>query len=173
MKYILIFLSFSLFSCGNTFYIVRHAEKAPVEAGASQQMTADPPLSEAGNVRAIDLREVLSTKDIRHIFSTNFKRTISTAQPLNELEGRTHIEIYSSRRDSMDAFIEKLKSIKKGNVLVVGHSNTIDDLANKLCGKSVVAGDLDERIYDNLFIIKRMGNRFSFLLKKYGVPSKE
>lgn len=171
MRYIFVLLSFFLFSCGNTYYIVRHAEKAPVEAGASQMMAADPPLSEAGQIRAIELREKLKSKSIRYIFSTNFKRTLSTAQPLNELRGHTHIEIYSSKKDSMDAFINKLKAIKKGNVLVVGHSNTIDDIANKLCGKTVVPGNLDETQYDNLFVIKRKGNRYSFTNKKYGKPS--
>lgn len=171
MKILLLCISVFLFSCSNTIYIVRHAEKAPVEAGASQMMASDPPLSEAGKVRAIALRDKLKGDNIRYIYSTNTKRTIATAQPLNELRGNTRIEIYSSKKDSTDAFIERLKAIRKGNVLVVGHSNTIDDLANKLCGTTVVPGDLDDSAYDNLYIIKRKGKSYKFSNEKYGVKS--
>lgn len=71
----------------------------------------------------------------------------------------------------MDMFIKKLKAIKKGNVLVVGHSNTIDDIANKLCGKTVVPGDLKETQYDNLFVVRRKGKKFVFTNKKYGAST--
>lgn len=171
MRFLLLIISVLLLSCGNTIYIVRHAEKAPVEVGASQMMTSDPPLSDAGKVRAIALRDRLKGENVRYIFSTNTKRTITTAQPLNELIGTTQIEIYSSKKDSTDAFIEKLKTIRKGDVLVVGHSNTIDDLANKLCGQTFVPGDLKDSEYDNLYIIKRRGSNYIFRNDKYGAKS--
>lgn len=171
MRILLLSISVLLFSCGNTIYIVRHAEKAPVEAGASQMMASDPPLSDAGRIRAIALRDRLKGEGIRYIYSTNTKRTLSTAQPLNELSGNTRIEIYSSKKDSVDAFIERLKSIGKGNVLVVGHSNTVDDLVNKLCGTTVVPGDLKDSEYDNLYIIKRKGKEYYFKAEKYGEKS--
>jgi broad specificity phosphatase PhoE len=170
MKYLSLVVFVILSSCGNTFYVVRHAEKAPVSAGASQMMASDPPLSEAGKVRAIELREKLKGENIRYIYSTNFKRTLSTVQPLSEAMS-VLITTYSSRKDSMDQFIQHLKVIKKQNVLVVGHSNTIDDIANKLCGSTVVAGDLPETQYDNLFIIKRKGKRYVFSRKKYGAAT--
>lgn len=168
MRYFLLLSLFFFCSCGNTFFIVRHAEKAPVAAGAGQMQANDPLLSEAGQVRAMVLREELKNDNVKYIFSTNYQRTMSTARPLNELRGATAIEVYSSKKDSLDLFIEKLKSIKKGNVLVVGHSNTIDDIANKLCGSTVVPGDLKETQYDNLFVVKRKGNTYRFTNKKYG-----
>ncbi|MBI5373608.1 MAG: histidine phosphatase family protein [Sphingobacteriales bacterium] len=169
MRIILFLFTLTLFSCGNTIYIVRHAEKEPVQAGAAGMMASDPPLSEAGRVRAYALRERLRHEHVTLIFSTNTTRTLSTAQPLNEMLGRTKIELYSSKKDSMDLFINRLKQVKKRNVLVVGHSNTIDDLANKLCGKTVVPGDLKDTEYDNLYIIKRRGRSYSFKSGKYGV----
>lgn len=168
MKYILLIVLVVFASCGNAIYIVRHAEKEPVPAGATQMMAGNPSLSEAGKIRSYALREELRHKNIRYIFSTNTTRTISTAQPLNEMLGKTKIEIYSSKKDSTDIFISQLKAIKKGNVLVVGHSNTIDDIANKLCGKTVVPGDLDEKEYSNLFVVKRKGGRYVFKRKSYG-----
>ena len=171
MRYVYLLLSVFFFSCSNTIYIVRHAEKAPVEAGASSMQASDPPLSAAGELRAIELRKTLRHQHIDRIFSTNYKRTISTVQPLNELRGNTKIELYNSKKDSMDVFIALLKSIRKNNVLVVGHSNTIDDIANKLCGSTVVPGDLKETQYDNLFVVKRKGNTYQFTGKKYGAPT--
>jgi len=171
MRLIALLICLACYSCGNTYYIVRHAEKAPVEAGASAMMASDPPLSPAGEQRAIELRQTLRGEKIKHVFSTNFKRTLSTAQPLNETMGSTAIAIYSSKKDSLDLFIEKLQAIKKGNVLVVGHSNTIDDIANKLCDKKVVPGDLKETQYDNLFVVKRKGKKFVFTYKKYRAPT--
>lgn len=168
MKYLLLIALFSLGACGNTIYIVRHAEKEPVPAGSTQMMASNPPLSEAGKVRSYALREILRHERIRYIFSTNTTRTVSTAQPLNELLGTTRIELYSSKKDSAELFIAQLKSIKKGNVLVVGHSNTIDDIANQLCGKTVVNGDLKDHQYDNLFVIKRKGRVYRFTGKKFG-----
>ena len=95
MKYLLLIALFSLGACGNTIYIVRHAEKEPVPAGATQMMASNPPLSESGKIRAYALRDKLRRENIRYIFSTNTTRTLSTAQPLNEMLEKTKIEIYS------------------------------------------------------------------------------
>ena len=165
---LLLIICVTLFSCGNTIYIVRHEEKAPVEAGASQMMASDPPLSDPGKLRAIALRDKLKGENIRFIFSTNTKRTIATAQPLNDQRGNTSIEIYSSKKDSMDIFIEKLKTIRKGNILVVGHSNTVDDIVNRLSQRTAIAADLKDNEYDNLFILKRKGRGYLYKNEKYG-----
>src|SRR5262245_4058738 len=154
MPRILLYLSLIFFSsCGSVkYYIVRHAEKETASAGANMNTPNDPPLSAAGRVRAIELKEALRDKSITYIYSTNTIRTISTAQPLNELKGSTKIETYNTR-DSLDQFIQKLKGIKKGNSLIVGHSNTVDDIVNKLCGETKVSGDLPDSEYDNLYIV--------------------
>lgn len=160
-----------LSSCGNTFYIVRHAEKAKPLSGMSSMEASDPPLSDSGNLRALALKERLKSEQIRYIFSTNYKRTIATAKPLDEYLLSVQTQFYNPKKDSTDAFIQKLKAIKKGNVLVVGHSNTIDDIANGLCGATVVPGDLKDTDYDNLFKIKRKGNRYIFKAETYGLPA--
>lgn len=172
MRYFILVLSVVLFSCGNTYYIVRHAEKATGIDPATMKTATDPPLSMEGQERALKLKEMLSGKNIRHFYSTNTLRTISTAKPLKELFLNTSIQLYSSKPDSLDAFIQQLKNIRKGNVLVVGHSNTVDDIANKMSGKTVVPGDLKDNQYDNLFVVKRKGKGFVFKAEKYGAPSK-
>lgn len=171
MRYLFLLCSLFLFSCGTTIYVVRHAEKETGIDPTTMKTFTDPPLTNGGQERAMKLREMLGGKDIKHIYSTNTLRTISTARPLKELSLKIPIEIYSSRPDSMDAFIVQLKNIRKGNVLVVGHSNTVDDIANKLCQSTVVTGDLKDNEYDNLFIIKRKGDKYQFSKEKYGKSS--
>jgi len=158
-------------SCGSVkYYIVRHAEKETASVGTTMSTPNDPPLSAAGRVRAIELREAIRGKRIRYIFSTNTIRTISTVQPFNELRGATHIEIYNTK-DSLDQFIQKLKEIRKGNSLIVGHSNTVDDIVNKLCGEIKVPNDLPDSEYDNLYIVTKKGKHFKFENKTYGTPT--
>lgn len=168
----LLIVSLLLVSCSTTIYVVRHAEKATGIDPETMQTIKDPPLTLEGQERALALKQMLSGKNVKHIFSTNTLRTISTAKPLKELFLDVPLQLYSSKPDSMDFFIQQLKSIKKGNTLVVGHSNTVDDIANKLCGSAVVPGDLKDNEYDNLFIIKRKGDRFSFAREKYGKQGK-
>lgn len=171
MRLIILLLSLVLFSCSNTIYVVRHAEKASGIDMASMKPSTDPPLTIEGEERALALKQILGSKNVKHIFSTNTIRTTSTAKPLKELYLGVPIQIYSSRPDSMNAFIQRIKAIKKGDVLIVGHSNTIDDIANKIAGSTVVPGDLNESIYDNLFILKRKGDKYVFTNGKYGKPS--
>ena len=168
MRYLLLLCSLFLFSCGTTIYVVRHAEKETGIDPTTMKTFTDPPLTYEGQERALKLREILIGKDIKHIYSTNTLRTISTARPLKEMSLKIPIEMYSSRPDSMDAFIVQLKNIRKGNSLVVGHSNTVDDIANKLCQSTVVTGDLKDNEYDNLFIIKKKGDKYQFSREKYG-----
>ena len=152
------------------YYIVRHAEKQAASTGTVMNTPDDPPLSAAGRMRAIELREVLKNKGIHYIYSTNTIRTISTAQPLEELQGDTRVDIYNTK-DSLDFFINRIKQIQKGNVLVVGHSNTVDDIVNKLVGETKVPKDLPESEYDNLYIVTKKGNRFKFENKTYGTET--
>ncbi len=156
-KLFFITLLFMLASCSNTYYIVRHAEK---EAQA-QNMTSDVELTIDGRARAESLKSILSDKKITTIFSTNFKRTKSTARPLSEATGIA-ITDYDSR-DS--GFIDKLKNLKK-NVLVVGHSNTVDDIVNGLTGAGLT--DLTDTQYGDLFIVTRKGDKYILRQSRFG-----
>jgi broad specificity phosphatase PhoE len=163
MKLIWLIVSVFSLSCTHSYYIVRHAEKA----AATANMSSDVPLSSAGEQRAEALKEVLKARKIDEVYSTNTLRTKSTAKPAADYFGKP-VTTYGPRPDS--AFIGLLKA-KRKNILVVGHSNTIDDIANMLCGKTVVPGDLPDTEYDNLFIIKMKGKKALFKQEKYGSPS--
>jgi broad specificity phosphatase PhoE len=164
-KLLLIPIVYSFVSCSHTVYVVRHAEKIASADSGAQMMANDPPLSEAGKVRAIVLKDELKTKHIKHIYSTNTIRTRATAMPLSDAI-TINIETYSS----IDSLVSVVKSTK-GNVLVVGHSNTVDDIVNKLCGHTEIAGDLKDNEYDDLFLVKLRGKKRVFSKRKYGYPS--
>ena len=160
----LIFLIFFA-SCTRTVYIVRHAEKIAATDSLAKMMANDLPLSEAGKVRAIVLKEQLSGNHIKYIYSTNTSRTKNTADPLSKA-----INVPVSMYSNIDSLVSMIRS-EKGNVLVVGHSNTVDDIVNKLTGETKIAADLKDYEYDNLFIVKMRGKKKSFRQRKYGYPS--
>lgn len=173
MKYLFsgLALSFLLTSCGHTYYVVRHAEKAVPSAGATMATPNDPALSEAGEQRALALKEVLQDKRIAVIFSTNTVRTRRTAEPLRSYRS-LEVQTYGPMPDS--AFIRVLKGIKR-NTLIVGHSNTVDNIVNGLTNSATIPGDLDDEEYDNLFVIRYkrfLGTRVTFDRLHYGVPSR-
>ncbi|MCB2410120.1 histidine phosphatase family protein [Hymenobacter lucidus] len=107
-----------------TVYIVRHAEKETTPG------LADPPLTPAGEQRAVALREKLGQELIVAIFTTNTSRTRATVAPLATALKLTP-QVYDARQQS--ALAERIKAEYAGKkVLVVGHSNTILEAAEAL-----------------------------------------
>jgi len=153
-----------MLSCKTTtYYIVRHAEKETSTMTATTTMTSDVPLSDAGKQRAEALKNVLINKDIKYIFSTNTVRTSSTAKPLSNATS-VPIQFY----DAVDsAFLSKLKEISDGNVLIVGHSNTVDDLVNGLLGDKKLS-DLRDDQFGDLFLVRKKGKKYSYELEHFG-----
>ena len=162
----ILFSSFFLSCSRQTFYIVRHAEKE-VTSGSATMMTNDPPLSESGKQRAEALKEILRKKEIGYIYSTNTIRTQSTAEPVRAYFNLS-TQVYQPIPDQ--AFISHLLSLKK-NVLIVGHSNTVDDVVNKLCNAVKITTDLPDNAYDNLFVVTKKRKKLVFENKKYGKPT--
>lgn len=154
-------LFISLTACSQTYYIVRHAEKAVPDAG-NTMMANDPPLSDIGKARANALLETLKNEKIAYIFSTNTIRTRTTAEPLSK-QLNVSIQTYGPRPDS--AFIQQLKALNK-DALIVGHSNTVDDIVNMLCGEQKLT-DLADSEYDNLFIVTIKNGTAKFERKKF------
>lgn len=130
-----------------TVFVVRHAERADMSTGAAPMMAADPDLSEAGKARAQSLATALKDARITAIFTTEYKRTRQTAEPLATALG---IELTVVPSRDMPGLIEKVKAAT-GNVLVVGHSNTVGDVIGRLGVAEPVK--LDDTEYDNLFVV--------------------
>jgi broad specificity phosphatase PhoE len=122
----------------STVFIVRHAEKAQGD---------DPDLSEAGRARAESLANLLKDAGISAIYTSEVKRTKQTAAPLAKT---LHLEPTILAAKDRDILVTKIKD-SSGNVLVVGHSNTIPDLIKSLgITTPVTIADND---YDNLFVL--------------------
>ncbi|WP_185817104.1 histidine phosphatase family protein [Hymenobacter metallilatus] len=99
-------------------FIVRHAEKELTPG------LADPPLTAAGQQRALALRDTLwRNAMLSGIFSTATNRTRSTAQPLAD-KRKLVVETYDARK--LPELVARIRREYRGRtVLVVGHSNTI------------------------------------------------
>jgi broad specificity phosphatase PhoE len=149
-----------LASCQTTqYFIVRHGEKA----APSSQMSSDVPLSSEGEARAVALRDRLKGAHIQYVYSTNYIRTKATARPLAEAQG-AGIETYDPGDTT---FVSRVLARGKGNTLIVGHSNTVDDLVNRFMGEKLLQ-DLPDSSFNNLFIITRKGKQLSFTRERYG-----
>jgi phosphohistidine phosphatase SixA len=132
-----------------TIFLVRHAERADSTPGMSPTMAADPDLSDAGRARADSLAAALKDANITAIYVTEFKRTQQTAAPLAKALGLT-VKIVTSK--NTPELIKQLVA-SKGNVLVVGHSNSVPDVIKGLGVTAPVAIGDDE--FDNMFLVSR------------------
>ena len=130
-----------------TVFVVRHAERADTAAGAAPTMAADPELSDAGRARAESLAAALEDAEVVAIFATEFKRTQATAAPLAKALG-LQVTTISSKEPAK--LIQAVKSAG-GNVVVVGHSNTVPAIVKDLgVAAPITVGDAE---YDNLFVV--------------------
>lgn len=146
MKQFLFVLAIALFfaACSSeqkpkTVYIVRHAEKLLTEN--------DPELSIAGKARAQKLAQILADKEIKHIYSTEYKRTRLTAAPI---AGEAAVEIQTYDPKNHDELVEQVR-VLEGNILIVGHSNTIGQVANYFVGDGEKYGDLEDAEYNYIY----------------------
>jgi phosphohistidine phosphatase SixA len=130
-----------------TIFLVRHAERADTQNGAKPVSGSDPDLSDVGKARAESLARMLRDARITAIFVTEYKRTQQTAAPLARLLGITPTVIVSK---DTPALVAKLREMK-GNALVVGHSNSVPDVAKGLGAAGVPA--IADPEYDNLFVV--------------------
>ncbi|MEZ5284347.1 MAG: iron-containing alcohol dehydrogenase [Vicinamibacterales bacterium] len=142
-------LSASLPSTAQSVVLVRHAERADTSAGGSPTMAADPDLSAAGHARATRLAAMLKDAGITAIFVTQYKRTQQTAAPLAKALGLVPVVMQA---DDTPALLARLRAVK-GHALVVGHSNTVPELAAALSEQPAIEIGDDE--YDNLLVVSR------------------
>jgi broad specificity phosphatase PhoE len=128
-------------------FIVRHAERADTVQGGNAMMAADPELSAAGRARAESLAAMLKDAGITAVFTTQYKRTKQTAEPLARALGITITEVTAK---DLNGLPEMLRAVS-GNVLVVGHSNTVPAT---LKGLGIAdPPSIAEAEFDNLFIV--------------------
>ncbi|MEO6324135.1 MAG: phosphoglycerate mutase family protein [Thermoanaerobaculia bacterium] len=122
--------------------LVRHAEK--------EDASKDTVLSKAGEARARELARHLKDAGVTAIYTTQYQRTLLTAQPLAAALKITPVVFATDKGD--DALVQLLKEKHHDDVvLIVGHSNTVPSLLKKLGVPAVVT--IDESEFDNLFFV--------------------
>lgn len=122
-----------------TIILFRHAEKL--------DSSRDPDLSPIGFERSNTLFHMLKDLEITAIYSTSYKRTMQTVQPLAD---SLELPVYPYDARDLSGFAEMLKETT-GVILVSGHSNTTPTLTSLILGYEVAK--INENEYDNLFII--------------------
>jgi broad specificity phosphatase PhoE len=139
-------------------YLVRHAEKA--------DDSRDPPLSETGKARAVELTRLLTDAGVTHVWSTDFDRTRSTGRPTAEARG---LEVRFYDAGDLKGFAAQLASIP-GRHLVVGHSNTTPALVGALGG---TPGNLmADSEYDRLYVVTLSGTTRTTVQLRWGATSR-
>lgn len=137
----MILTSVSLFADQQySIYLVRHAEK-----DLSDHSNRDPALTACGHSRAARLATQLQAIPFQRVYSSDYKRTQATAQPLATAKSLT-IESYDPFKLKQ---LQDLLQQRKQTALVVGHSQTTSILAGMLA--KVELKKLSEEQYDRLY----------------------
>ncbi|HEX8216597.1 MAG TPA: phosphoglycerate mutase family protein [Allosphingosinicella sp.] len=124
------------------FYVMRHLQKAA---------DADPGLTPEGQRCAMRLAEEMAASGVRAIYASTTRRARETASPLATRLGAIPTE-YDPRDTT--ALIGRVRA-EPGSVLVVGHSNTVPEIVERLGGAR--PGDLSEDRYGEVWRVARPG----------------
>ncbi|MBT8187381.1 MAG: histidine phosphatase family protein [Croceitalea sp.] len=135
----------------STFYLIRHAEK-----DRSDSTNIDPELTQQGLDRAIRWAEIFDKVSINAIYSTNYERTQMTAAPI-AIKKNLDVQTYDPKNLDVEAFLMDNEGF---NVLIVGHSNTTPDFANKLL-KMEKYEAMDDTDNGSLFIVRVVDGKAS------------
>ena len=122
-------------SKNKTIVLVRHTEKSTAVAN-----DPDPELSAEGKERAQRFMKLANKYKPHEIFSTGYKRTRQTAEPI-AAERRKEIQTYDPAKPA--DLVAKIMASDTDHNLIVGHSNTIPALANLIAKKEVFRNLLD------------------------------
>ncbi|QJD78432.1 SixA phosphatase family protein [Spirosoma rhododendri] len=143
MKQLAIGLLLLLSSCSTTtVYLVRHAEKV------DESDSTD--LSIAGKARAVALADTLVNKHVDLILTTPYRRTRQTAEPLAQ---RLNLPIEAYPAAPIDAGVSRINRVRNKTLLVVGHSNTVLELARGL-GVTPTLTKINGTDFDNLLRVR-------------------
>jgi phosphohistidine phosphatase SixA len=143
-------------------YIVRHAEKESVPDDAPEAERKDPPLSQAGQLRAMGLAEDVPVREIKAVYVTDTKRSRDTASAVLALNGVKPI-IYPAH--DIGELVRRIKKRRGQSVLVVGHSNTIPPLLEEL---GVEGPEVSEDQYGDLWVVTLTDDKAALKVGRFG-----
>lgn len=140
-----------------TVYVIRHAEKQVSEGDD------DPPLSPAGQLRAMGLAEDVPVRELDAIYVTKTKRSYDTASAVIALTG---IEPIYYPPNDLDGLVARLRKRHGERVLVVGHSNTIPSLLQGLGVQEPITIADDQ--YGDLWIVTVNTSGSTLEVRRFG-----
>ncbi len=137
-------------------FLSRHMEKA-----SSGQ---DPALSPCGVAQAQAFAKQLHDTPLPWLMHTPYLRTRQTAEAF--LQTGRQLMSYDPRQ--VDQLISEINN-KPGNLLVIGHSNTIPALVEKLTGQTVAP--LTEQDYGRIYRLTQQGQQWQLQISQLPIPS--
>ena len=140
----------------STYFLIRHAEK-----DRSDSENKNPDLTKQGKQRALKWSELLAGYGIEAVYSTEYNRTLQTAQPTATKLG-LEIKKYHPFKLDFEKFLEETRG---KSVLIVGHSNTIPFFTNKLIGQDKFQ-QMEDNDNSSLFIVTVQGDAISDVVIK-------
>ncbi len=120
--------------------VVRHAERVSEK---------DDALSNVGLQRAQCLASTLNVADIKSVIVTQFHRTQQTAEPTAKSHG-VQEQIVTADQISKIAD-DARRAAHSGDVLIVGHGDTVANIVKALSAKTVTLAPTD---YDRMFVVQ-------------------
>lgn len=130
-----------------TYFLIRHAEK-----DRSNPENKNPHLIEKGRNRALRWSQVFKDIKLDAVYTTNYNRTIETANP-TAASHHLKVIIY----DPVNIDYLKFKTETEGKIiLIVGHSNTTPGFVNALIGKEKYK-QISDTNNANLYIVTVIG----------------
>jgi phosphohistidine phosphatase SixA len=133
-----------------TIYLIRHAEKVQTDT------TDNPPLTDQGQKRAMEIVEIIDPKSIDRIYTTEYQRNLQTIAPLAEASG-AEVKYYEWHDwEPMLAEI-KANSLRLRHIAICGHGNNLLPMIAHLGGEPPLAslGDFE---HDKMFKVRIYGD---------------
>lgn len=148
-----------------TVVLVRHAEKAAEPA-------ADPPLTAAGRARADALAAALKGAKVSVVLTSQLVRTRETAGPVAKQTGVaiTPVPLGGGMAQHLATTAALARRAPADStVVIVGHSNTVPELARALGYRGAAA--IPDCRYDGMVVLQLNGAGASAVDARYGAPS--
>lgn len=146
-----------------TFYLIRHAEK-----DRSDTTNIDPNLTPKGYERAKYWASYFDSIPLNKVYSTIYLRTSNTASYIAAAQ-KLMVDIYDTDTLISENF---LKQNQGHNILIVGHSNTIPGIANKLL-ESNQYENMNDSDNSSLYVVSIEGNNKKSSIRKVELEQKE
>ncbi len=125
------------------YFVMRHLQKAAD--------SPDPGLTPQGQACAAQLARFLGEQGIAAIYASTTRRAQETAAPLAAARGLAP----QSYAPADTAGVAARARAEAGSVLIVGHSNTVPDIVERLGGTR--PGPIDESRYGDVWRVSKSG----------------